>query len=511
MPNTTKKYVSLAKLTKYDELLKAKMAADDAAALKSAKDYADSLAGNYEAAGAVNTAKTELQGNIDALANGAVAQNTAAIAKLNGDASTTGSVAKAVADAKALIDADVDAVEAVANQNASDIDVLEGKVEALIAGTYDDTEVRGLIAGNTEAIGTLGQTHATDKKALEDAIALKANQTALDAVSAVANAAATQTALQGEIDRAKGEEARIEGLVTAEAQRAAGVESGLEERIETMEAFWTAAQADGTDSNVIDTLKEIQEYIAGDETGAAEMLASIQANAKSISDMDAAYKAADVTLQGNIDKKADASDLELLDGRVGELETAAATHALKTEVEAVSTALTQYQDAHAGDYTNAQIDAAIKVVADDVAALNDIYASDEELATAIEGEVTRANGAYAAKALETTVSNHTADATVHITADERVLWNAALQASDIATGAANGTIAVKGTDVAVKGLGSAAYTEADAYDVKGAAAAVDGKLTEEVARAKAAEEANAAAIALFVECSEQDVIDLFNA
>lgn len=39
----------------------------------------------------------------------------------------------------------------------------------------------------------------------------------------------------------------------------------------------------------------------------------------------------------------------------------------------------------------------------------------------------------------------------------------ALQASDITTGSANGTISVKGTDVKVKGLGSAAYTEASAY------------------------------------------------
>ena len=39
----------------------------------------------------------------------------------------------------------------------------------------------------------------------------------------------------------------------------------------------------------------------------------------------------------------------------------------------------------------------------------------------------------------------------------------ALQAADITTGGANGTIAVKGADVAVKGLGSAAYTEASAY------------------------------------------------
>ena len=41
--------------------------------------------------------------------------------------------------------------------------------------------------------------------------------------------------------------------------------------------------------------------------------------------------------------------------------------------------------------------------------------------------------------------------------------DSALQQADITTGSANGTIAVKGTDVAVKGLGSAAYTESTAY------------------------------------------------
>ena len=359
MATTQKKYVSLSKLTKYHELLTSKMAQDDASVLSQAKAHAESLASNYEAAGTVATAKQELQNAINSLANGAVAQNTAAIAKLNGDANTTGSVAKAVADSAATLQANIDAVSGVANQNATDIDTLEGKVDALEKGTYNDSEVRGLIADNAEAIRTLGQTHATDKSALEASIALKADQTALEAVSAVADAAATKTALEAEV-KTRGEEiTRVEGLVTAEVQRATGVEDGLKGRIETMEAFWAAAQADGTDSNVIDTLKEIQEYIAGDETGAGEMLASIQQNAKAIEDMDKAYKAADVTLQQNIDKKADASDLEALDGRVGDLETASATHALKTEVEAVSGALTQYQEAHAGDYTNGQIDNAI--------------------------------------------------------------------------------------------------------------------------------------------------------
>ena len=50
----------------------------------------------------------------------------------------------------------------------------------------------------------------------------------------------------------------------------------------------------------------------------------------------------------------------------------------------------------------------------------------------------------------------------------------ALQKEDIATGDTNGTIKVQDTDVAVKGLGSAAYTESTAYDAAGEAAKVLG-------------------------------------
>ena len=48
----------------------------------------------------------------------------------------------------------------------------------------------------------------------------------------------------------------------------------------------------------------------------------------------------------------------------------------------------------------------------------------------------------------------------------------ALQPSDIATGSTNGTISVGGSDVAVYGLGTAAYTAATAYDAAGSADAV---------------------------------------
>lgn len=48
----------------------------------------------------------------------------------------------------------------------------------------------------------------------------------------------------------------------------------------------------------------------------------------------------------------------------------------------------------------------------------------------------------------------------------------ALQAADITEGSANGTISVDGSNVAVHGLGSAAYTNSSAYDASGAATEV---------------------------------------
>ena len=53
------------------------------------------------------------------------------------------------------------------------------------------------------------------------------------------------------------------------------------------------------------------------------------------------------------------------------------------------------------------------------------------------------------------------------TAAQGALADSALQKADITTGSANGTIAVEGADVAVKGLGSAAFTESSAYATSG--------------------------------------------
>ena len=91
------KFLGQTGLTLYDTLSKGEMDKKDAEMLKQAKAYSDSLSTNYDPAGTA-------QSKVDALANGAVKQNTQAITTLNGTG--VGSVTKTVADAVAKIVAD---------------------------------------------------------------------------------------------------------------------------------------------------------------------------------------------------------------------------------------------------------------------------------------------------------------------------------------------------------------------------------------------------------------------
>lgn len=87
--------------------------------------------------------------------------------------------------------------------------------------------------------------------------------------------------LNTEITRAKAAESANSTAISTEKSRAEGVESGLASRIATMEAFFKEADVDAS-KDFIDTLKEIQSYIASDKTGAAAMTSSINANKTAI-------------------------------------------------------------------------------------------------------------------------------------------------------------------------------------------------------------------------------------
>lgn len=133
------------------------------------------------------------------------------------------------------------------------------KIEALEAGTYDDTELRGLIGNNTTAIATLNGDAET--------------------AGSVAN---TATAIAA---------AKVAEIVA------------------------------GADASY-DTLKEIADWITNDTTGAADMANDIAELQNLVGDKAVATQIAEAIAAEDLDKYALASDLTDLAGRVKALEDA---------------------------------------------------------------------------------------------------------------------------------------------------------------------------------------------
>lgn len=105
-------------------------------------------------------------------------------------------------------------------------------------------------------------------------------------------------------------------------------------------------------------------------------------------------------------------------------------------------------------------------------------ATREVSATVVAGSITSTELADAAvitaKIADGNVTKAKLSTEVQATLDKA---DSALQKADITTGTENGTISVKGEDVAVKGLGSAAFADSGAYDAAGSAKAVQDDLT----------------------------------
>ena len=403
----------MAEIKKYIDMVAAEqlvsnIKAEDAKTLQAAKDFATGLAPNYEAAGSVSTAKQELteaingvQGEVDALET---------------------SLGEEVARAKAAEEANA----AATKQAQDEVDALELVVKNIQENAYDDTELRGLISGldtnkadKTQvatdiadavkveedarkeavnavqgAVDALSGTHATDKKALEDAIALKADQTALDAVSAVADAAVKQADYDVKVKALEDEDTRIVGLVEAEAARATGVEAGIDERLEKVEVFFELAEGEKLDE-AKDTLIEIQKLIDADAELADTMLKDISDNKQAITDMDAAYKLADTTLQGNIDALSGTVDtkanqvaleeaVEALEGADSAMDARISAIEDKFGAEGEGTVTDMIADAKAEAIETASADATAKADAGKDAAIAKANELDEAMNARVE-------------------------------------------------------------------------------------------------------------------------------
>ena len=581
-----KRYLDLAGT---QELVDNVKAADEAV-LQASKDYSDSLAKNYDGAGSAATAESNAKAYTDQVA--ATLETKGEAAKVQGNLDTEVQARK---DADAVLQGAIDGVSAIANKNKEDIAAINNETTGILAQAQADaTSKANAVQANVDALnekvgelpeGTtatdvidyvniktagiatdaaLGELQnqlsgvqgevvtikgdylkSSDKEELEGKIALKADQTALDEVAGVANAAATKVELKAEEDRAKGEEARIEGLISAEADRAKGVEADFESRIATMEVFWdTTEDKDG----VVNKLKEIKEYIESDETGAATMAGNIQANTQAISAMDEAYKAADATLQGNIDTltgvvngKAAQSDLEALAGRVttaeGDIEAVEGrVDTLEGEVDALQ-ALFGDGDGSVADMIDEAVaaEAELRVAGDEASvataaadatakankALEDAkkYADDED--AKIESRVDALEGAthtHANKALLDTYTQTEADladavAKKHEHANKAELdkiadgdvakWNATEKnAKDYADGLNNAmTSKVDGVDARVKTLEETIVDKADSDDLDAAVL--------RIAANESAIAANTSAIASFSPIPTTDIAAMF--
>lgn len=164
--------------------------------------------------------------------------------------------------------------------------VVEGHTES-IAKKAEQTVVDGVLSRVTTAETAIQTINETTIPGVLTEVNKKANAADVYTKTEIGTIAEGKT-IVGMIAEAQAaatyNDSEIRGLIASEADRAAAAEGALSTRIAKAEAFLNEANLDSEDgsNNVIDTLKEIQEYIVKDETGAAGMLASIQGNTAAI-------------------------------------------------------------------------------------------------------------------------------------------------------------------------------------------------------------------------------------
>ena len=358
---TTKKYVSLDKLSLYDEKIKKVIIDGDASAISTAKAYADSLAVNYDAAGSANTALESAKAYADgkdaaiqaaqkaaddAAAAAGVADGKAVAAQGEVDAletyvgTFTHDTAKSVVE---YINAKTDGIATSGNLEtlAGRVTTVEGEV-ATIKGDYlkssDKTELEGKIGEVQTAVDTEKQRAEgieggldTRLKAVEGDYLKAADKTELQgnidtvsgAVERLTNGVSAEeidgvndliqyvkdhgtevTGMQedisknaediaAEVERAKGEEAKnaqaaaaaqkaaedAQAAADAEAERAAGVEGGLDTRLKAVEA--AVGESGSVAGDIADAKQEAIDAAAADATSKAN---TAEGNAKTYAD-----------------------------------------------------------------------------------------------------------------------------------------------------------------------------------------------------------------------------------
>lgn len=488
---------TLVKVTDIDAYSKgevdSKLSANSTADQKYAKEYADSLAQNYDAAGTAQTliegldvtdtavtgqyvsAVSEADGKISVAraelptytltsgsANGTVAFNGADVAVTGlGSAAYTDSKAYATAAQGALADT---AVQTVATGSVNGTIAVDGEdvaVKGLGSAAYTEASAYATAAQGSKADSAVqsvtvlgheltngGSVTVEQAKAdlgLGSAAYTEASDYATAAQGALADTAVQKVTVLGK-ELADGGSVSVE-----EAKTALGLGSAAYEDASAFDEAGAAAAVLGT---------------AADEATANTVYGAKAAAAKAQSDIDAFFAAADKgdaaldtlkeiqdflnsdsgTVQTLIDSVAD-NKVAIEDIIDGTTPVAEATHAVNADTAAEASGL------------NAAGEAAVKAVKVDNAV------NADQLGGAAAADYLKKADAPGYDDILTKTNAATLYQPVgeYATAAQGAKADSAVQKADVKEGTANGTISVQGTDVAVHGLGSAAYTDASAY------------------------------------------------
>jgi hypothetical protein len=324
--------------------------ASDLSAEASARDNADTALGNRIDTkldeSAFNTWKgthetdhaktaTEITTEITTAVNGEKAlreaADTAINNKIGGSFDTTNTVAKAITDAETAAKSHADSKASTAETNAKNY------------ADAQDSALAQTVAGNLANAVSALETKITN---------------------------GNSTTLQSAKDY-------VDQEVSKEKSRAEGVESGLNTRLEKVEAFFEGAAEDEgegeTLKNALDTLKEIQDFATSEGTAAESMLASIAENAKDIEAVEGRMNKAESDITALTGAKLDKSTYEAyINGK-------------------------SMSDKDLTDYADGKASAAQSAAITEATRLDGVLKSelqkeiDDDVKAAIDAEVTRSN------------------------------------------------------------------------------------------------------------------------
>lgn len=462
-----RKYLSLDKLGLYDRKIKKYLEDADAVVLQDAKDYADGLAENYDAAGSAASAEAAAKAYADG--------KDAAIQAAKDAADAAQSAAEAAQGAADAAQGEVDALETYVGTFTHDT--------AKTVVEYINAKTDGIAtSGNLEALGSRVTVVEGKVAAIEADYLVAADKEELAGdIDEVAAAVATEQS------RAEGAEAELSGRIDAivadylvEADK-----TELQGNIDTLTGVVETLR-DGIDAEKVDGVKDLITYVEEHGAEVTGMQEGIAANAEAIEALDGRMTTAEgkiEVVEGAVATKAEQSALEAaVDGLeavdAGIIERLALVEA-ELAGEGEGTVADQIEAAKQAAIAAAAADAATKDEA--VLSAAKAYADDED--AKIEARVTDLEAASATHALAS-------DLTALTTRVET----------------AEGEIDTIQSDIeAVEALVAA---NTAAHEANAAAIALKASQADLDAAVKRIAD-NEAAIASFVEISEEDINGLF--